>query len=1511
MDPLEKINLLSSSQASQQLSPSIQASQQSKDFVTRVLSPRVAVVSSPDADQVCQASNFPDFLTLVKPFGERIEGKVFTKDSQGASNPIENFTIRFVNLTRLEQPDVQLTSQILANRVKYINNSLSTDELTPIKTKSDVTERYLEVNQDELTPWYAEYRRWFFGFTGVSEHETFEHPVACILAISSSNANPIDTLRQMCNITTLAPIFEKGFMDPNVLKCYVLLHDNHKVSMEHSESIYEEMKRTFKQDCYILKLNSIPLTLLSEDQDPFSIPTSPPTTIRGATKDIWSPYVLESNVLDALFAATPPTSSTFSESHSRQSSLTSLSNYSHPLSPTISALNSPTSSFIEDSAFNKENMNSELQSALDPGLIGNWSLPDALYGQYLNEDDISGIHVFIRDLVDKSIIPYMEKNIWQWNEQVASSRRGITGRLFSAGRRYFNTGTRATGSAQQSSQYSYIGNSSTAANTTYLHNTPEAQMRKLADYAFMLRDYRLAHSVYDTVKKDFLADKAWKYYAGAQEMVGVCLLIAGNKLEVDHYFEQAVNAYLNRSKVPFYATRATLLYYELLKHKKLYKDAPTALVRMTGDDSDLRSALFLEQAAYAFLRCSKPMVRKYSFHLMLAGHRYGKCGQREHAYRCYLDAMHVFENHSWTLIEDHVYFALGRQSVHLGDLSAPLEFFIKLLRASRQPPTQQNTYLREFMYIYKQYESKTGKYPYFDQEFPIPVIDDSSVKVILSNSQSSEYDEIWDVMEREFLEEGFTGLDAYGNPRKKPNTLNSDIHRTVCAVGEPFFVQLTLQNPMQIAFNINDLILECEYIPLPDSSENPAELDKVIDNETTIPYHDIIDNREPQLMKFEDFDLETLKEVSLEVLENKTISLCVLPKKQGSIKILGLKYTLNSIVHGVKKFSKRGKRLNDTTEQRMGIVYAPDRSLDLLVTSPMPLLEATFHNFPDVLLSGEVKQILLEINNKGQKGLTDLRVKMSHPSFFCIGDAEMLEQKVYYSSTRNSKLNTETWTTNNSIFKSSIKTIPLPSQEVSNICSLAPGKTTLIPIWIRGDRIGKHSFRFLFTYESENNNSAMRYRSLRYLKATQVHPSLKINAFTRPSIRGLNEFILGIEIENLQTTNEYQFQLSQLSSISPSWTISLVNENFEIASQKFLIAPRQTVFTYYRIKKDEKKSKPISHDNVDSQSPMVTPEMYSSKALELLLNGQKDLKSEPSPIDLIVTNVPFTDSTITNSTNPLEGFSLNSRVQWRTNTLMNNFPVIPASKHRTLFPLYNTNDVDLSLYWNIPTLSRQGHHYIIGINLGVQQNPFRSQNITAIQGRALFEQTVRERNALINSLLKNKNFKDENPLKLIIQCADVYEHDFRNRSFCIVPIKISVKNCSWNRRIGYTLEMLSSDRNEPSRSTLHKSTYSTVFQWTGPSSKCSILSLNEEQTYIFKACFVRPGVYDVNRWRLTINFDQTVSDYESKDESSRENYATNVYDGNVGMKGYVQMPNTLRLLTLLDSSIDKKSEDSL
>jgi hypothetical protein len=177
------------------------------------------------------------------------------------------------------------------------------------------------------------------------------------------------------------------------------------------------MKRTYKLDCHLLKLNSIPLTVPSEKNDPFSVPTSPIKSSNFVT-DIWTSCINENKILQALLSTPSSSQSTSSEHHSRQSSLTSLSSYSLPLSPTMSTLSSPTSSFNEEMIFSKENLGADLQNAIDFNLVGNIAPPPVIYGQYLSEEDIVGIHTFIGELVRKSLIPYMERNIRQWNEQV-------------------------------------------------------------------------------------------------------------------------------------------------------------------------------------------------------------------------------------------------------------------------------------------------------------------------------------------------------------------------------------------------------------------------------------------------------------------------------------------------------------------------------------------------------------------------------------------------------------------------------------------------------------------------------------------------------------------------------------------------------------------------------------------------------------------------------------------------------------------------------------------------------------------------------------------------------------------------------------------------------------------------------------------------------------------------------------------------------------------------------------
>lgn len=226
-------------------------------------------------------------------------------------------------------------------------------------------------------------------------------------------------------------------------------------------------------------------------------------------------------------------------------------------------------------------------------------------------------------------------------------------------------------------------------------------MRKLADYAFMLRDYKFAHEIYDTVRSDYATEKAYKYEAGTQEMIGICLLMINQpppkKMDVDR-IELAVQLYLGRCLSPFHAIRATVMYYELLKARRMWKEVPTALVRMTGEDSNVRSALFLEQAAHCFLRAPKPMVRKYGFHLMMAGHRYSKASQRQHAYRCYKLASLILENHQWIGAKTHVQIALARQAFYLGKLEEAVMCFTKAMSEANQ--SLQLAHVREFSIIY-------------------------------------------------------------------------------------------------------------------------------------------------------------------------------------------------------------------------------------------------------------------------------------------------------------------------------------------------------------------------------------------------------------------------------------------------------------------------------------------------------------------------------------------------------------------------------------------------------------------------------------------------------------------------------------------------------------------------------------------------------------------------------------------------------------------------------------------
>ncbi|KAI8835627.1 ER-golgi trafficking TRAPP I complex 85 kDa subunit-domain-containing protein [Chytriomyces cf. hyalinus JEL632] len=1358
-------------------------------LVHSVLAPLVALVASEDADALARANGLPAFVDFVRPFGQRLEGRVNIRDAQGQSSTVDGFSLRFANLFQLEGVNLEAVRRVLVDAVSSCHSTSS----TPLSELAAVRTAHLSV----LSPWYSLYRDYVCKFNGASEHEAFNHPVACIIVASTMSPDPIGQLSQLypSSPDQMPSIFNNGFIDPQIsLKHYLLIHDASRAPSVDADAIFAQMKKQFGLSCRLIKINT------KKEGSDYS------------ASHIWDAYMKEYQPLYTALNSQSPNENAepqgdFVSRHSVGARTFSEAELNCSVLPITSV---PEMSAV---------------GAADGNLFaGESSDTRPTYGSLMSEADVKSLDTFVKEFIVQSLLPSMERSVQHWNEQVASSRRGITGRLFTAGRRYFGTAAPAKTTS---------GTPAPDSSTPYPHISQELILRKLADYSFMLRDYKFAYSMYDSVKKDFQSnDRATKHFAGVQEMLALCVLMSDANLRgnLESLLDSAITNYLDAG-VSIYATRATMLVYEMLKYKENYKDASALLLRMIGEDSDLRSAILLEQSAFCHLKSSPSLKRKYAFYLVMAGDRYTKCGQRRHALRCYRAAQQVYEGQGWSLVDNHNNFTIGRLCFHLGDATEAFSHFLKLFKSSNQSPEQQASHMKEFLHIYKCISAQRTVTELENlPQTPVPVLQQQSIDVSLIQSQhigqTSANDSVWDKMEIDLVENGFN-RPGCARPVKLMKTVR-DGANTICAVGEPVFVSFVLENPLQIPLELSNITLAAEFT----KSVASAIVTDLTDRS----------GEDGVRLQNEFFDVEYLPGLVLAPKEVRQMQLKIYPKCEGDLLVQGLKLTLSDCVPITISFNKRGRRLNDTQKQRSeDPVYAADNTLKLTVTAPMPVLDVLFHSFPDVLLSGQVERTVLEVNNKGNRGLKNLKMKLSHVSFFGVGDAEQIDYPSYSSKPIPEMASQEILHITNKISDASIVDISLLGEhETSNGEGvLVSGSTTIIPVWVRGDKIGKHTFRFLFGYQSEDPNDKIGYRKLQYSVFCQVYPSLKINAFTRPSTNVLSEFILGIEVENLQQS---EIKLRQFTSISPQWKIKPAADIEQRKDQLNFLKGRQTSFVYFRFEQDGAKAGKMN----------PSPESTTTEAIANFIINENQPFS-PAPIDLTISNVSMRDEQVVCNSIPFSSFAQRSRTIWRNQSLMNQYSGIPSEKVANIFTLYFTDDADIVLFWEAPPLHpggppRFGHHFIIGINLSLQ-SPLQllarigknASNLT-FQSRSLYAATVAERKTLIDSLLKPRQ-KDVSPLRLILESEKSFTHDFSKSGDLILPFSARLRNTSWENRVLFSLELPSNESN---------AALENDFSWTGATTIAGTLEPEQEISIELHACFARKGTFDVNRWKLNV-----------------------------------------------------------
>lgn len=258
----------------------------SKDLILRSFVPHVAIYASQDTEELARRKGIrAGFKELLRPFGDSIHGKVVIRDSAGASRSWDNYGVRFVALG--DGTESSAASDVNAAEANDAPSDRVYNEgcpyLDPTRTGGDIGQiedlvnGYISLAETQpdvrfsghgnqngsspgpsssMSPFYALYLQRLLSGLPVTPHETFSHPVACIIAISSRNPAPIEALRQLYSSSSQGNGRLPRWVSNEFLRYYVLVHDEDRDDITKSTALFDQMKRHFGLHCHLLRLRS-------------------------------------------------------------------------------------------------------------------------------------------------------------------------------------------------------------------------------------------------------------------------------------------------------------------------------------------------------------------------------------------------------------------------------------------------------------------------------------------------------------------------------------------------------------------------------------------------------------------------------------------------------------------------------------------------------------------------------------------------------------------------------------------------------------------------------------------------------------------------------------------------------------------------------------------------------------------------------------------------------------------------------------------------------------------------------------------------------------------------------------------------------------------------------------------------------------------------------------------------------------------------------------------------------
>ncbi|KAL7419589.1 hypothetical protein Q5752_005501 [Cryptotrichosporon argae] len=922
--------------------------------IVQSLSPRIAVLASADVDDSCEANGCRGLDELLRPWEGGTE-RVSVLSSTLTPTIHPSFPLRFVS-----------HASVCSNSTA----SLDADVVV------DLIGSFVGARRPEEDQHYPLTRSLLLSSRPLAAHETFSHPVGVLIAVSTSTPDPLGTLAKLVGQAVGAGAQAQPWLDGvQVMRFFVVVHDVGKMGKDlaPANDLLAGVKKAYGPHSTLLVINSRP-----RRDDASEPPPSPDVSTH-----------------PAIPLPRPP-----SAEESSPSSLSQI--YASALSSLTLSPESASSAMTASDAPSTPSKPSRRK----------------LYASRLDADDVSHLAALVRELVVQSLVPWMEARVREWNEVYHANRRGITGRLFGAGRKLFGSRPASPAPGQA------VGYN--AAKGYYPVNAVEALSRRLADFAFMLRDYKYAASVYDSLRRDFAQDRAMRYALAATEMYGLSLLLSHpyflptsppsppavppapftnlQHSDITSWLEQAVLGYNQQgpaSQIQLDAQRITVLYYEAWKALGEWRGVGTALVKAAGEADEVPSGVLIEEAAAADVRggCSRigggkvgagagagegRGRRRQAFHLVMAARRYETAGLKAYSRRCLERASGLVRTAAWTAARDRIEYSLGRQAYTLGQADVAVEHFLRLLqREDTGAAGSQGMVLEDLALAYEvravivqQAEGLAQiakRAVLINQQLvahrdlherakdklalPTPVFDVNKTRIVVPSDNVAEGSaQRWADLESR-------ALSTWDRKGKRPAKLLPDDNRVVASVGETFYVEIVATNPINAPVVIADLTVTLE--------SSCASGDAAVG------------------------DVGVISEVALAPYETRTISVPITPTSACAVTVTAASFKFHRFFPVVQTLERRGKRLNTTKQQRKQPSYARDTARDVVVVLGGPRVEVGVVVDGHEWGEGEQRAAVVRLRNTGKVGVDNVQLLASEYGVVRLrGDSPHMPQRI-------------------------------------------------------------------------------------------------------------------------------------------------------------------------------------------------------------------------------------------------------------------------------------------------------------------------------------------------------------------------------------------------------------------------------------------------------------------------------------------------------------------------------------